>query len=163
VVAAVTAAGHWFHETASFTSAYATYDQDHTLVPYVPETVMRSDTSVVHALPKQLDIDGKPLIGAAGVGLNYVGERPLPLSQFASPTFTLDASASVRWQYLRFGLQIWNLLDARYPLTEYFYASDFHNGPAYPTLAPALNYTVAPPRIVMFTVALLLDHAGVTR
>jgi iron complex outermembrane recepter protein len=163
MVAAVTAAGRWFHETASFTYAYATYDQDHTLVPYVPETVARSDTSVVHALPEQLDIDGKPLIGAAGFGLNYVGERPLPLGQFATPTFTLDASASVRWQYLRFGLQIWNLLDARYPLTEYFYASDFHNGPSYPTLAPALNYTVAPPRLVMFTITLLLDHAGATR
>ena len=53
-----------------------------------------------------------------------------------------------------------NLSNARYPLTEYFYASDFHNGPAYATLAPALNFTAAPPRTVMFTLAFLLDDEG---
>jgi iron complex outermembrane recepter protein len=153
-VVAAHAAGPWFNELASFTYAYATYDDDHTLVPYVPSIVARSDTSVVHALP------GVPLVGTAGVGLNVVGPRALPLGQVSQSTFTLDASASVRWQWIRLGVQVANLLNARYPLTEYFYASDFHNGPAYPTLAPALNFTAAPPRTVMFTLAFLLDREG---
>jgi iron complex outermembrane receptor protein len=157
-VLATHAASRWFNELASFTYAYATYDQDHTLVPYVPSTVARSDTSVVHALP--LSIDGHPLIGGAGVGLNFVGTRALPLGQSAAPTFTIDASASVRWSWIRLGVQAWNLANTRYPLTEYFYASDFHNGPAYPTLAPALNFTAAPPRTVMFTLAFLFDREG---
>ncbi len=160
VVLAAHAAGRWFNELASFTYAYATYDQDHTLVPYVPSTVARSDTSIVHALPDALAIDGHPLIGNAGVGLNFVGTRALPLGQSADPTFTIDASASVRWEWIRLGVQAWNVANARYPLTEYFYASDFHNGPAYPTLAPTLNFTAAPPRTVMFTLAFLFDREG---
>jgi TonB family protein len=147
VVLAAHAAGRWFNELASFTYAYATYDDDHTLVPYVPSTVARSDTSVVHALPWY------SLVGSAGVGLNFVGPRALPLGQVSQSTFTLDASASLRWQWIRVGVQVANVLNDRYPLTEYFYASDFHNGPAYPTLAPALNFTAAPPRTVMFTLA----------
>jgi iron complex outermembrane receptor protein len=159
-VLAAHAAGHWFNELASFTYAYATYDQDGTLVPYVPSTVARSDSSIVHALPDSLSIDGHPLIGSVGVGLNFVGTRALPLGQSAAPTFTIDASASVRWSWVRFGVQAWNLANTKYPLTEYFYASDFHNGPAYPTLAPALNFTAAPPRTVMFTLAFVFDREG---
>ena len=153
VVLAAHAAGRWFNELASFTYAYATYDDDHTLVPYVPSTVLRSDTSVAHDLP-----DG--LFGTAGLGLSFVGPRALPLGQVSQSTFTIDASASVRWQWIRFGVEVQNVLNARYPLTEYFYASDFHNGPAYPTLAPSLNFTAAPPRTVLFTLAFLLDRKG---
>ncbi len=160
LVLAAHATGRWFNELASFTYAYATYDDDHTLVPYVPSTVARSDTSIVHALPTLFDLDSHSLIGSAGLGLNFVGPRALPLGQVSESTFTLDASASVRWQWIRLGVQIANLLNARNPLTEYFYASDFHNGPAYATLAPALNFTAAPPRLVMFTLAFLLDREG---
>ena len=157
-VLAAHAAGPWWNETASFTYAYATYDQDGTLVPYVPSTVARSDTSVVHALPDRLAIRGTPIVGSAGFGVNFVGTRALPLGQSSQPTLTLDASASARWRWLRAGVQVWNLANTRYPLTEYFYASDFHNGPAYPTLAPALNFTAAPPRTVMFTLSVVLDR-----
>ncbi|HTR52797.1 MAG TPA: TonB-dependent receptor plug domain-containing protein [Kofleriaceae bacterium] len=157
-VLAAHAASPWLNELASFTYAYATYDADHTLVPYVPSTVARSDTSVVHALPDMFEIDDRPLIGSAGLGLNFVGPRALPLGQVSQSTFTMDASASVRWRYLRLGAQVWNVLNARYPLTEYFYASDFHNGPPYATLAPTLNFTAAPPRTVMFTLAFLFDQ-----
>jgi TonB family protein len=159
-VLAAHAAGRWFNELASFTYAYATYDDSHELVPYVPSTVARSDTSVVHALPDRVAIDGHPVVGSAGLGLNFVGPRALPLGQVSQSTFTMDASASVRWEWIRFGVQVANLLNARYPLTEYFYASDFHNGPAYPTLAPALNFTAAPPRTVMFTLAFLIGREG---
>jgi iron complex outermembrane recepter protein len=158
VVLAAHASGRWFNELASFTYAYATYDDTHELVPYVPSMVARSDTSVVHALP--LAIDDHALIGSAGVGLNFVGPRALPLGQVSQSTFTIDASASVRWQWIRLNVQAANLANTRYPLTEYFYASDFHNGPPYPTLAPALNFTAAPPRTVMFTLALLFDREG---
>jgi hypothetical protein len=159
-VLAAHAAGRWFNELASYTYAYATYDDDHTLVPYVPSSVARSDTSIQHELPDLLAIGGHRIVGAAGVGLNFVGQRALPLGQFSQSTFTVDASASLRWRYLRFGVQAYNLASSRYPLTEYFYASDFHNGPPYQTLAPALNFTAAPPRTVLFTLSLLLDREG---
>jgi TonB family protein len=151
-------ASSWFNELASFTYAYATFDDTHALVPYVPDIVARSDTSVVHALPWQ--IDGHALVGRAGVGLNYVGSRALPLGQFSAPTFTIDASAGVRWRFVDLGVQAFNLLDTKYALTEYFYASDFHNGPIYPTLAPTLNFTAAPPLTVLFTLGLRLGKDG---
>ena len=158
VVVAAHAATPWLNELASATYAYATYDQDHTLVPYVPSLIARSDTSIVHAIPN-VTLDDRPVIGSIGLGLNYVGTRALPLGQTSQPTFTIDASAGVRWRWIRLGMQIQNLLNTRYPLTEYFYASDFHQGPAYSTLAPTLNYTVAPPLTVLFTLGLVLDDA----
>ena len=42
----VRATGRWFDELASATYAYATYDADGTLVPYVPSVIARSDTAV---------------------------------------------------------------------------------------------------------------------
>ena len=51
------------------------------------------------------------------------------------------------------------LTDRRFPLSKFFFASDFHSRP-YPTLAPAASFTAAPPRIVLFTIEVALDRAG---
>ena len=87
--------GPWYDELASATYAYAIYDADGTLVPYIPNLVARSDTVFFHALPWR--IADHRLVGKVGLGLNYVGERPLPLGQFAAPTFVVNASAKLRW------------------------------------------------------------------
>jgi hypothetical protein len=155
VVAALRATGTWVDESASFTYADATYDQDGTLVPYVPITLARSDTAVFGPLPS-LRLSDHPFLGTAGLGLNFIGTRALPFSQSAAPTLEVDASASLRWYYFKLGLIIQNLADSRYPLSQFFYASDFHSRP-YPTLAPAAAFTAASPRTVLLTLALILD------
>ena len=94
---------------------------------------------------------------ATGLGLGYVGKRSLPFSQFSAPTLQVDASASVRWGPLKLGMSITNLTNQEFPLSEFFYASNF-NSRAYPTLAPAEHFTAAPPRTFLFTLELDLQR-----
>jgi len=103
-----------------------------------------------------LRLDDRPFIGTVGLGLNYIGNRALPFSQSAAPTLEVDLSASVRWYYFKLGVIIQNLADTAYPLSQFFYASNF-NSRAYPTLAPASAFTAAAPRTVLLTLSLIFD------
>ena len=94
--------------------------------------------------------------GTAGFAVNFVGPRALPFSQTAASTLDLDASVSIRWSFLRIGLLAQNLTNARYPLSEFFYASNF-NSRSEPTLAPTEHFTAAPPFSLLATVSILLD------
>ena len=110
------AVGSWFDELLSATYAYAVYDVGGTLVPYVPNLIARSDTAVFHPLP--WSIADHQLTGRAGLGLSYIGERALPYGPIrTTPTFVVDASAKVRWDFLELGIdEVQNLLNTQYPL-----------------------------------------------
>ena len=97
------------------------------------------------------------LTGTAGFAVNFVGPRALPFSQTAASTLELDASASVRWSFVRLGLLAQNLTDARYPLTELYYASNFRPQGQPPTLVPTEHFSAAPPFSLLATVSLLFD------
>ena len=155
-VLSVRATGRWFDELASATWAHATFDADGTLVPYVPSVIARSDTAVFGPLGAR-EFYGHRLRGTAGFAVNFVGPRALPFSQTAASTMELDASASVRWNYLRIGLVVQNLTDARYPLSEFYYASNF-NSRSEPTLVPTEHFTAAPPLSMLATLSLFLDR-----
>jgi iron complex outermembrane recepter protein len=150
-------AGPWYDELVSGTYAYAVYDADHTLVPYIPNLIARSDTVLFHRLP--LRIGDHALLGKVGLGLNYIGQRALPLGQFASPTFVMNASVKVRWSFVEIGVEGRNLLNSQYPLSEFFYASYFphSSGITYPTLAPVEAFTAAPPFTILATLSLIFD------
>jgi iron complex outermembrane receptor protein len=150
------ATGRWFDELASATYAHATYDVDGTLVPYVPSVIARSDTAVFGPLGRRRFFD-HGLTGTAGFAVNFVGPRALPFSQTAVSTLELDASASVRWSFVRLGLLAQNLTDARYPLTELYYASNFRPQGQPPTLVPTEHFSAAPPFSLLATVSLLFD------
>jgi len=154
IVAAARFTSRWLDEAISFTTTHPSFDSDGTLVPYTPLVVGRSDTAANARLP--VSIAGRQLLGTLGLGAGYVGKRSLPFSQFSSPTLQLDASASVRWRFLKLGAQVTNLTNAQFPSSELFYASDFHSR-AYSTLAPTGHFTAAPPRLFLFTVELALD------
>jgi hypothetical protein len=141
-------------ELLSATYAYATYDDDHTLVPYVPSLVARSDTAVFGALPWVRLFD-RPITGHAGLGIEIVGPRALPLGQTATSTAVADVNASLRWSALELGLKVDNVLDTKYPLSTFFYASDFHTRP-YPTLTPAQQFTAGAPRFILGTLTVYL-------
>jgi iron complex outermembrane receptor protein len=151
----VRATGRWFDELASATYAHATYDQDGTLVPYVPSLIARSDSAVFGPLGRWRFRD-HGFTGTAGFAVNFVGPRALPFSQTAASTLELDASAAVRWSFLRVGLLAQNLTDARYPLSEFFYASNF-NSRSEPTLVPTEHFTAAPPFSLLAAVSILFD------
>jgi TonB family protein len=150
--------GRWLDELISATYAHATFDASGgELVPYVPEWIARSATSVHGALPWTLR--DHALVGSVGLELSYVGVRALPYGQAAAPTFVMDANASIRWRWIKLGVRAENLLNSQYPLSEFFYASYFGHQ-EYPTLVPTEAITAAPPFSVTFTVALLLDEGA---
>ncbi|HTP28488.1 MAG TPA: TonB family protein [Anaeromyxobacteraceae bacterium] len=157
-VGAARITSHFLDEAASFTTVHPTYDSDGTLVPYVPLVTARSDTALNEELPL-LRPWGRAIHGELGLGLSYVGTRPLPLGQSAAPSFQVDASAALRYGPLKFGVEVTNLFNHQFALWESFYASDFHTR-SYPTLAPAEHFTAAPPRLVLFTLTVALDREG---
>ena len=141
----------------AFTTVHPVFDDDGTLVPYTPLVVARSDTALYGPLP--VSVQGHSLLGSVGLGIGYIGKRSLPFSQFSDPTLQIDASATVRWTWLKLGVAVTNLTNRQFPLSQFFYASDFHSRP-YPTLAPAAHFTAAPPRFILFTVEVALDREG---
>jgi hypothetical protein len=155
-VGALRATAGFIDESASVTYAYATFDDTGLLVPYVPAWVARSDTSLFGPIPG-LRIGDRPITGTLGVRLSYVGARALPFSQTAPGNFVTDLHATLRWNLLELGLNVWNLFNREYAQSQFFYASDFHTRP-YPTLAPASHFTAAAPRTYLVTLALIFDQ-----
>ena len=151
-LAALRATGGWFDEALNVTLVHATFDDTKTLIPYVPDVVLRSDTSLWRALPWHPG--GVPIVASIGAGVTYVGPRPIPFGQRSDPIFTIDASASLQREPFRLILSATNLLDTRYRLGEFNYTSDFHSQPS-PTLVPVRHFTAGAPRIVMLTLEVL--------
>jgi hypothetical protein len=149
-IGAVRATGAWFDASANLTLVRATYDDTNLLVAYIPGSVLRSDTAVFHDLPVQLL--GKPIAATLGVGITYVGPRPLPYGQDSGEIFTLDAQATLSWTHYQVGIICTNLFDSQYRLGEYNFASDFHSQPQ-PTLVPERMFTAGAPRGIFGTFA----------
>jgi len=157
VVGALRATGGFFDEAASITTVNPRFDDTHSLVPYAPLVVGRSDTALFGPLPGGLRLFDQRLMGEAGLGISYIGKRALPFSQFSDPTLQVDASLYLRAGPVRVGARVTNLTNHRFPLSQFFYASDFHSR-GFATLAPAAHFTAAPPRIVLFTIEFDLDR-----
>jgi iron complex outermembrane recepter protein len=153
IVAARTTS-EFFDESVNATFVKSTYDDTHLLVPYVPDIVVRSDTSVFATLP--LRVAGRPLEGVATAGVSYIGPRALPYGERSDDIFTIDASATITWTSYSLGLVVTNLLNSQYRLGEYNYASNFQpflpqTQPSEPTLAPMRQFTAGPPRGIFGT------------
>jgi TonB family protein len=145
--------GRWFDESFNATVVRAKFDDTGLVIPYVPDLVVRSDTSLWRDLP--WSPGGAPISASGGLGITYVGRRPLPFGDRSDRIFTVDASASLTRRPLKLTLSVANLLDTHYRLGEFNYASDFHSQPA-PTLVPTRHFTAGAPRIVMLSLQVLL-------
>ncbi len=152
-VGALRLTGEFFDEAANVTLVRSTFDDTHLLVAYVPDVVVRSDTALFAALPWKLS--GSPIRGALGSGVTYVGHRALPYGQRSDVIFTIDTSATLAWREFEVGFIATNLLDRRYRLGEYNYASDFHTDSA-PTLVPTRHFTAGAPRSLFATLSITL-------
>ncbi|HVV16200.1 MAG TPA: TonB family protein [Polyangia bacterium] len=140
--------GAFFDESANLTLVRATYNDTDAAVPYVPASVLRSDTSLFTSLPWALR--GAPLRASLGAGITYVGRRPLPYGQVSDDILTIDASATLAWRNVQVRVLSTNLLDSQYRLGEYNYESDFKSQPQ-PTLVPDRTFTAGPPRGLFLT------------
>jgi TonB family protein len=157
VVGALRATGRFFDEAASVTTVDPRFDDTHSLVPYTPLVVARSDTALFGPIPGNWHLFDQLLLGEAGLAVSYLGKRSLPFSQFADPTLQIDASLTLRAGPVKAGVVVTNLTNKQFPLSQFFYTSDFKTRD-YPTLAPAAHFTAAPPRIVLFTLEIALER-----
>jgi iron complex outermembrane receptor protein len=136
----------WFVSSTSFTytrAAFSQSDAQHAqgeLLPYVPQLVVRSDLALAPRLGKLWQREVRAHLG---VGLTYLGHRPLPYAQVGHDVFLADASAALRFGPLETGLEVFNLLNADWYDGEFVYASAF-SGAA--SLLPRRHVTVGPPR-----------------
>ena len=145
--------GGFFDESLNVTLVRATFDDTGLLIPYVPDVVVRSDTAIWHNLPwSPGDI---PILATAGLGVTFVGRRPLPFGDRSDRIFTLDASVSLARRPFKLAFTATNLLGTQYRLGEFNYASDFHSQAA-PTLVPVRHFTAGAPRQLMVTLEVWL-------
>ena len=156
--------GPFYDLGANFTYVHATFDQTSTcsdmttqqaglLIPYVPDVVFRADSALFGTLPwRWARWHGQPLFASLSAGVTYVGPRPLPYGALSDTIFTIDANATIRWWLFETGVSAMNLLDAKYRLGEYNYASDFHSQ-SFPTLVPVRHFTAGAPLTIMWSLA----------
>ncbi|MEJ7733356.1 MAG: TonB family protein [Polyangiaceae bacterium] len=143
-------AGDFFDENANVTLVRSAFDDTGLLVPYVPDVVVRSDTALFHDLPWRLA--GAVPRATLGAGISYIGRRALPYGQRSDTIFTVDASATLGWRAYEIGVEVQNLLDRQYRLSELNFTADFESAPA-ATLVPARHFAAGAPRTVMVTFA----------
>jgi hypothetical protein len=123
-------------------------------VPYVPDLVLRGDGALFGDLPwRWARWHDRPVFASLALGVTYVGPRPLPFGERSQSIFTVDAGVSLRWWFIETGIAAQNLLDTKYRLGEYNYASDFHSQ-TQPTLVPARAFTAGAPLTFMWSLAL---------
>ncbi|RYZ06250.1 MAG: TonB family protein [Myxococcales bacterium] len=145
--------GHFFDQNANISLTKSRFDDTGLLVPYSPDLVVRSDSSLFGDLP--LAPRGSAVRGTFSLGAGYVGHRALPYGQRSDTIFTLDTGASARWRAYELELQITNLLDSRYRSAELNYVSDFRSQPL-PTLVPARHFAAGAPRMVFLSFSMNL-------
>jgi TonB family protein len=122
------------------------------LVPYAPETIIRTDLAFTPVLGHLLN---RTLQGRFGAATTFLGGRPLPYGETGHDVFLLDARAAVRLKEVELSLDAFNLLDAKWYDGEFVYASNFNPGAA-PSLVPQRHVTVGSPRTLWVSVALYL-------
>ncbi|MCG3173018.1 MAG: hypothetical protein GMKNLPBB_01194 [Myxococcota bacterium] len=145
--------GRHFDQAANATFVHSTFDDTGLLVPYNPDLVLRSDTAAFTDFPWTLA--GEKTGGALSMGITWVGKRPLPFDTRGDAIFTIDASATLSWWIWEAGVMATNLLDNRYRLGEYNFASSFTQQGA-PSLVPARHFAAGAPRAIYFVLTMLI-------
>lgn len=158
------ARGDFFDLAGNVTWVRATFTDTGLLIPYVPDLVARADGSFFADLPWGRErLGGYPVRASASYGMTYVGPRPLPYGTRSDRIFTVDGNVTLAWRALTLSASVQNLLDARYRMAEFNYASDFRQqamspmGMATmavpsPTLVPVRHFTAGAPRTFFFSV-----------
>ena len=122
------------------------------LLPYAPQVVARSDVGYT---PRLGVVAGHSLDARVGYGLTFLDRRPLPYGEMAHDVLLLDATASLRWDHVQLGVDVFNVLGADWYDGEYSFASRFSQSSA-PSLVPQRHVTVGAPRTLLASVALFL-------
>ena len=147
----ITESGSITYTRASFTASDATY-QAGDLVPYAPQLVARSDVALTPRLARFFDRD---LVGHFGVGLTFLGARPLPYAELGHEIFLADTSVGLHFKEIELRADVTNLLGANWYDGEFTFASNFERS-ATPALVPARHVTAGAPRTFFATLSIHL-------
>jgi hypothetical protein len=120
-------------------------------VPFIADWVFRSDAALHGPLPWPL-IDGHHLFGHLSLGVSYVSPRALLYREEGQHTLLVDVALGLRWRAFELGLELQNLLDARYRLSELNYVSEFRPDTKAPNLVPARHFSAGPPLSVLASI-----------
>ncbi len=145
------ARGEWLDESASVSIVKARFDDTGLPLPFVPTSIARSHTALFRDLPVRLA--GEQVRGVLGVGLSYVGPRPLPDGTSVAPFGLVDASLALDWSAFELALSGTNLLRSRYYYSVFYDISDFRRQPAGVAQLLVTNFTAGAPRVVMLSIA----------
>ena len=134
---------------ASFTASGGGYGEGD-LLPYVPQLVLRTDASAKKTVARVL---GRDLEARVGTGLEGLVGRPLPFGETGRNVFLVDASAGLRLKEIELGLDVFNLLDARWYDGQFVYPSNFTKLAA-PARVPFRHVTIGAPRTLLLSLTL---------
>jgi len=127
-----------------------------TRLPYVPRWVGRLDA----AGHQVAEIAGEQVLFTAGLGVGWLGERPIPLGQLAPQVVLVDAQVSVEWRGIELAVIGQNLTDARWQSWVSNYVSWFN--PALPqSRTPELVYSAGPPLSIMGRLTVRFDETAI--
>ena len=115
------------------------------LLPYFAPLVSRLDGSYT----RSFDVLGVAVTPLVGLGVTFIGPRPLPYNEFSRPIFLMDLKLAVRVWKVEVSADIQNLLDVRWRDGEFEFASKWDASPTASVL-PARQFTAGAPRSVMF-------------
>lgn len=124
-------------------------------LPFIPGWVGRLDAA--GNLP--IAIREEKLTLSAALGVQLVGERPLPLQEVADPFVLVDLAVGARWRMVEIGAAVRNVFDARYRSVELNYVSNFRDPELPPSMMAARHFSAGAPRTFLLTLALHLDLA----
>ena len=141
---------------AWFTENGASEFEKRSLVPYVPQVVVRSDYAV---RPRLGQVLGNAIWARIGSGATLLHRRPLRFGEWGHDVMLWDASVAVETQRATLALAAFNLLDATWYDGEFVYASNFDQQ-ASPHLVPMRHVTVGAPRVLMLTLTLHDQKGG---
>ncbi len=149
------ATGTWFDVLGTLTYADAIFTDSGQQVPFVPAWVARLDGAVFGPLPA-VSLFGAPVVGKLAAKASFLGSRPIVSGVRSASTFTVDATATLRWRVLEIGIRGENLTNLAYALTPFFGPANFPIGNLPPTrTAPTYTFTAAPPRAFYATLAVI--------
>jgi iron complex outermembrane receptor protein len=162
--------GGWLDALANVGYAYAVWDsvslpgssginvaRDGDLIAYIPQLIGRLDVAVSGRLRKGWRLGGVPVTGRVGVGLTLMPGRPLPLGATGDPFYLMNLGGELRLWHVSLGVEIRNLLDRRYRLDEFNYASNFVAPEATRSRVPTRHFAAGEPFFVMGTLTVHLE------
>ncbi len=123
------------------------------VLPYIPQLLGRLDAS----LRGEATLAGERVGWNVALGQSAIGPKPLPLGRFSESIFLLDAAVRGRWRSMELGVELENVLDARWREAEFNYVSNFRGPDAPASLLATRHFSAGAPRTVRGTLTVYLD------